>query len=89
MRGFEEWYVGIFFGMLHYVLAPKLSWLLSDEYCPHCDNHFLLAAKVPKPTSVAEKADVRVDTSMLKDYRVEGDKQHSIFDSDHLADRLG
>lgn len=94
MREFEEWYVwgwggGGGEGFLEYCTHPITKLFLSDEYCPHCDNHFLLDAKVPKSTSNAESADVRVDSSMLKDYRVEGDKQRSIIGSDHLADRLG
>lgn len=33
----------------------------SDEYCPHCDNHFVLDAQVPKPVLQVEGEDVRVD----------------------------
>lgn len=90
VREFEEWYVSRGKGCLDYHTFPrKLNLLRSDEYCPHCDNHFLLEAKVPKATSNAESAEVRVDSSMLKDYRVEGEQQRSIFDPDHFADRLG
>lgn len=106
MREFEEWYVFrsflfphlfllfSFFSLLFNIFtifSQSLEYLLlSDEYCPHCDNHFLLDAKVPKSTSKSESAtDVRVDSSMLKDYRVEGDRQRSRFDEDYLVDRLG
>ena len=33
----------------------------SDEYCPHCDNHFVLDAITPKPTLKVEGEDVRID----------------------------
>lgn len=33
----------------------------SDEYCPHCDNHFVIEAMVPKPRLEVEGEDVRVD----------------------------
>jgi hypothetical protein len=34
----------------------------SDEYCPHCDNHFVLDAKIPKASIQVEGEDVRVDS---------------------------
>lgn len=33
----------------------------SDEYCPHCDNHFVLEAVTPKPSLQVEGDDARVD----------------------------
>ena len=38
-------------------------WLMSgsDEYCPHCDNHFVLEAKTPKASLQVEGEDVRKD----------------------------
>ena len=33
----------------------------SDEYCPHCDNHFVLEAVTPKPSLQVEGEDTRVD----------------------------
>lgn len=33
----------------------------SDEYCPHCDNHFVLEAVTPKPTLQVEGDDTRMD----------------------------
>jgi hypothetical protein len=33
----------------------------SDEYCPHCDNHFVLDAKIPKASIQVEGEDARVD----------------------------
>ncbi|KAJ2906867.1 Zinc finger protein [Zalerion maritima] len=38
----------------------------ADEYCPHCDNHFVVEALEPKAALVAEGDDVRVDNRMLK-----------------------
>ncbi|KAJ7062917.1 hypothetical protein C8F01DRAFT_986082, partial [Mycena amicta] len=33
----------------------------SDEYCPHCDNHYVLDAKTPQAVVKVEGEDVRVD----------------------------
>ena len=68
---------------------PGLMWHRSDEYCPHCDNHFIIEAKIPKPTLNVEGEDVRVDARMLKDERVRAEQQRSIFDVRDAADRLG
>ena len=61
----------------------------SDEYCPHCDNHFLLDAKTPTPALNVQGDDIRVDARMLKDDRVKGSEQQTIFDVKDAADRLG
>ncbi|KAI9880881.1 MAG: hypothetical protein M1830_010476 [Pleopsidium flavum] len=61
----------------------------SDEYCPHCDNHFVLEAMTPKPALKIEGEDARVDARMLKDDRIEAEQQRSIFNVKDAADRLG
>ncbi len=64
----------------------------SDEYCPHCDNHFVLEAVTPdkNPAIAIKSTDVRVDSSMLGDVRVKDKGQSiSIFDPDEEADKLG
>lgn len=68
----------------------------ADEYCPHCDNHFVLDAVTPKAAISVEGADVRVDSRMIKDERVGGkggvggaDKMPTVFDPDKEADKLG
>ena len=61
----------------------------SDEYCPHCDNHFLLDAKTPTPALKYEAEDARVDRRMLKDGRMQGEQQRSIFDVKDAPNRLG
>ncbi|KAL2821804.1 hypothetical protein BDW59DRAFT_163985 [Aspergillus cavernicola] len=61
----------------------------SDEYCPHCDNHFVLEAITPTPKLQVEGDDVRIDSRMLKDDRVRGDHERSIFSAKDAADRLG
>lgn len=33
----------------------------SDEYCPHCDNHFVLDAKTPQARLEVTGEDVRID----------------------------
>lgn len=69
-------------------MSLRSNWS-SDEYCPHCDNHFVLEAKTPKPILNIESEDVRVDARMLKDNRLPTDGQRSIFDVEDAADRLG
>ncbi|KAJ0416372.1 hypothetical protein BJY00DRAFT_316889 [Aspergillus carlsbadensis] len=61
----------------------------SDEYCPHCDNHFVLEAITPKPRLEVEGDDIRIDSRMIKDDRVRGDQERSIFTAKDSADRLG
>jgi uncharacterized CHY-type Zn-finger protein len=34
----------------------------SDEYCPHCDNHFVIDALTPKPALKVEGEDARIDS---------------------------
>ncbi|KAJ1335273.1 hypothetical protein MN608_02009 [Microdochium nivale] len=74
----------------------------ADEYCPHCDNHFVLEALVPKPALTVEAEDARVDSRMLRDERVGpmgvttgsggvkgGGMRPTVFDPDFEADKLG
>jgi len=61
----------------------------SDEYCPHCDNHFVLEAMTPKPILKFEGEDARVDARMLKDDRLKGEDERTIFDVKDAAERLG
>lgn len=61
----------------------------SDEYCPHCDNHFVLDAKTPQAALQVESEDTRVDNRMIKDDRVRQKDYSSIFDVGQSADRLG
>ncbi|KAI1287750.1 zinc finger protein [Xylaria venustula] len=61
----------------------------ADEYCPHCDNHFVLEAVVPKPALRVEGEDARMDNRMLKDDRVKGNQQRTIFNIQADADKLG
>ncbi|KAI0603235.1 hypothetical protein F4775DRAFT_532627 [Biscogniauxia sp. FL1348] len=61
----------------------------ADEYCPHCDNHFVIEAVVPKPALTIEGDDARVNNRMIKDDRVGPNAQRSIFDIQADADKLG
>ncbi|PNY28227.1 Uncharacterized protein TCAP_01849 [Tolypocladium capitatum] len=61
----------------------------SDEYCPHCDNHFVIDAKTPKAALSIESDDVRVNNKMLKDNRARSKNLRGIFDPDEEADKLG
>lgn len=65
-REFEERY-----GLYSDMCSLRILTGHSDEYCPHCDNHFVLDAVTPKPSLQVEGEDVRVDarhdiTSRLK-----------------------
>ncbi|KAJ5641915.1 hypothetical protein N7490_005915, partial [Penicillium lividum] len=61
----------------------------NDEYCPHCDNHFVLEAITPKAELKVEGDDARMDSRMLKDDRVRADQEKSIFTFRDISDRLG
>ena len=61
----------------------------SDEYCPHCDNHFILDAKTPTPALKVEGEDARIDSRMFKDDRIQDEQQRSIFDLKEAPDKLG
>ncbi|KAH8805918.1 hypothetical protein F5884DRAFT_464787 [Xylogone sp. PMI_703] len=61
----------------------------SDEYCPFCDNHFVIEAVTPKPVLKFEGEDVRKDARMLKDDRVRGKEERTIFDVEEAPNKLG
>lgn len=42
----------------------------SDEYCPHCDNHYIIEAKTPQAGLAVEGEDARKDARMLRDERM-------------------
>ena len=61
------------------------EWDESDEYCPHCDNHFVIEAVVPKVMLSVEG-----DERMLKDERVKKKGGGGgVGDDDEVAARLG
>ncbi|CAD6581733.1 MAG: hypothetical protein CYPHOPRED_001695 [Cyphobasidiales sp. Tagirdzhanova-0007] len=53
----------------------------SDEYCPHCDNHYVVEAKTPQAMLVAEGEDSRIDNRMIRDDRIEEQRQKGLQDS--------
>jgi len=61
----------------------------SDEYCPHCDNHYVLEALEPKAALKVESEDTRMDARMLKDDRIKGEPLRTIFNVPDAPDRLG
>lgn len=66
------------------------DWDESDEYCPHCDNHFVLEAMTPTPMLKVEGEDLRKDSRMLRDERVKGSEQKNIWNiADDAVDKLG
>ncbi|KAJ4538165.1 hypothetical protein HRR77_007204 [Exophiala dermatitidis] len=64
------------------------DWDESDEYCPNCDNHFVIDAVTPKAALKVESDDTRMDARMLKDERVK-QAEKSIFDIHDWTGRLG
>ncbi|KAN0115576.1 hypothetical protein V8E52_006695, partial [Russula decolorans] len=60
----------------------------SDEYCPHCDNHYVIEAKTPQAAIGIEGEDARVDARLLKDQRTNSGPSRSLFEQDG-SDRLG
>ncbi|RVD81809.1 uncharacterized protein DFL_009656 [Arthrobotrys flagrans] len=61
----------------------------ADEYCPHCDNHYVLEAKTPKAALRVESEDVRMDSRFIKDDRLKDFDESELFDVAETADRLG
>ncbi|KAJ4339301.1 hypothetical protein N0V95_007794 [Ascochyta clinopodiicola] len=61
----------------------------SDEYCPHCDNHFVLDALTPKASLNVEGEDARVDNRMIKDERQRQKDMRTIFDVEEAPHKLG
>lgn len=43
----------------------KLMTHNSDEYCPHCDNHFVIEAKTPQAALRVEGEDIRKDSRFV------------------------
>ncbi|KAI0253717.1 CHY zinc finger-domain-containing protein, partial [Lactifluus subvellereus] len=60
----------------------------SDEYCPHCDNHYVIEAKTPQAVIGIEGEDARIDARLVKDEREKADPSRSVFTQD-ISDRLG
>jgi len=60
-----------------------------DEYCPFCDNHFVIDALTPKPVLKVEGEDVRKDARMIKDDRLKEKEQRTIFDVEEAPNKLG
>ncbi|KAK5703541.1 hypothetical protein LTR17_022020 [Elasticomyces elasticus] len=64
----------------------------SDEFCPNCDNHFVLEAKEPKARLEIEGEDARNDSRMIKHESVEQKQKDllmSAWEDEGQATRLG
>ncbi|KAF8633396.1 hypothetical protein AX17_004567 [Amanita inopinata Kibby_2008] len=61
----------------------------SDEYCPHCDNHYVIDAKTPQAALAVEGEDARLDSRMLKDHRTQESQNQSIFNTQDTTTRVG
>ncbi|KAG9391024.1 CHY zinc finger [Carpediemonas membranifera] len=64
----------------------------ADEYCPHCDNHYVLEAVTPE-----DKAELRIEaeegkeSEMIRDTRdhnKERRRQHAMEDADFLTQHI-
>ncbi|KAG9295242.1 hypothetical protein G9A89_000065 [Geosiphon pyriformis] len=60
----------------------------TDEYCPHCDNHYVIEAKTPQMSIRVEGEDPRKDNRMIKDERIKKVPERSIFFPE-FSHRLG
>ncbi|RIA90234.1 hypothetical protein C1645_693747 [Glomus cerebriforme] len=60
----------------------------TDEYCPHCDNHYVLDAKTPSFGIGVEGDDPRKDNRMIKDERIKQDPKRSIFNQE-FSNKMG
>ncbi|RXK34849.1 hypothetical protein M231_07895 [Tremella mesenterica] len=61
----------------------------ADEYCPHCDNHYVVEAKEPQAMIGVEGEDARVDARMIKDERVKSSIPRSMFSERDVSDKIG
>ncbi|KAJ1964842.1 hypothetical protein IWQ62_002815 [Dispira parvispora] len=63
----------------------------SDEYCPHCDNHYVIEAKTPQMALGVEGEDPRLNHRLIKDDRIKDsqDPTRSIFEATDIDHRLG
>lgn len=63
-----------------------------DEYCPNCDNHYVLEAKTPElrlEVKTDATDDVRVDSAMLMDGRMKGVDEQDLKELMEDSTRLG
>ncbi|AAW47068.1 hypothetical protein CNBN0510 [Cryptococcus deneoformans B-3501A] len=60
----------------------------ADEYCPHCDNQYIIEAKEPQAMVGVEGEDARIDNRMLKDDRVKEKPERSLFAAQDMSDKL-
>ncbi|OWZ28077.1 zinc finger protein [Cryptococcus neoformans] len=60
----------------------------ADEYCPHCDNQYVIEAKEPQAMIGVEGEDARIDNRMLKDDRVKEKPERSLFAAQDMSDKL-
>ncbi|KAJ1647949.1 hypothetical protein J3B02_002348 [Coemansia erecta] len=61
----------------------------ADEYCPHCDNHYVVEAKTPVAALGVEGEDARIDNRMIKDDRINNNNSQSVFADNDIDARLG
>lgn len=61
----------------------------SDEYCPNCDNHFVLEAVTPHARLEVEGDDIRKDSRMLKDERERQEGPQTIWSLKEASERMG
>lgn len=63
----------------------------ADEYCPHCDNCYVIEAKTAKPAIGLESEDARVDNSVYEalDPRMKFNPNKDFHTREHRAKEAG
>ena len=59
----------------------------TDEYCPHCDNKFVIEAKTPEMAVGFEADDPRVNNRLFKDDRMKSNTTSSLSAEDGYYNR--
>ncbi|KAG0003939.1 DNA-directed DNA polymerase epsilon, subunit B [Modicella reniformis] len=76
-----------------YYPASRQSEILNfedeDEYCPHCDNKFIVDAKTPQMGITVEGQDERMGGRFEKDMRMREDQSRSVFDPADISHTMG
>ena len=69
-KGVQERHEGVRREVKAWVNFMLLYWKYrSDEYCPNCDNHFVLDAITPKAALKIESEDTRIDARYIPKFK--------------------
>ena len=59
-----------------------------DEYCPHCDNKYVIEAKSPEMALGFETDDPRLNSHLFKDHRIKTGLTSTNVDIEELERQL-